>query len=128
LASEEITRPGYWHNTLAYFQDNRELSPVWKDLDWADGHHAEFVSPPVVSSLLLTDGRSISHHRSLDDAVSSVAKFSRKDADAWRTAHERFGNSSEYLIPVYYTRPQNTADATKARREPAGKSSNVYGN
>ena len=24
LASEEITRPGYWHNTLAYFQDNRE--------------------------------------------------------------------------------------------------------
>ena len=25
LASEEITLPGYWHNTLAYFQDNREL-------------------------------------------------------------------------------------------------------
>ena len=24
LASEEITMPGYWHNTLAYFQDNRE--------------------------------------------------------------------------------------------------------
>ena len=33
LASEEITRPGYWHNTLAYFQDNREVSPVWKELD-----------------------------------------------------------------------------------------------
>ncbi|MDP2601234.1 MAG: hypothetical protein Q8S00_01375, partial [Deltaproteobacteria bacterium] len=65
LASEEITKPGYWHNTLAYFQDNRELSPVWKDLDWADGHHAEFVSPPVVSSLLLADGRSVSQHQSL---------------------------------------------------------------
>ena len=50
LASEEITMPGYWHNTLAYFQDNREVSPVWKDLDWANGYHAEFVSPPVVSS------------------------------------------------------------------------------
>ena len=53
LASEEITLPGYWHNTLAYFQDNREVSPVWKELHWEDGHHAEFVSPPVVSSLLL---------------------------------------------------------------------------
>ncbi len=45
LASEEITLPGYWHNTLAYFQDNRELSPVWKELNWAEGYHAEFVSP-----------------------------------------------------------------------------------
>ena len=42
LASEEITMPGYWHNTLAYFQDNREASPVWKDLNWAEGYHAEF--------------------------------------------------------------------------------------
>ncbi len=59
LASEEITRPGYWHNTLAYFQDNRESSPVWKELDWADGYHAEFIAPPVISALLLADGRSI---------------------------------------------------------------------
>ena len=42
LASEEITRPGYWHNTLAYFQDNREVSPPWRELNWDNGHHAEF--------------------------------------------------------------------------------------
>jgi len=65
LASEEITIPGYWHNTLAYFQDNREVSPVWKDLDWANRYHAEFVSPAVLSALLLTDGRSIAQHQSL---------------------------------------------------------------
>jgi phytoene dehydrogenase-like protein len=123
LASEEITRPGYWHNTLAYFQDNRELSPVWRELDWADGHHAEFVSPPVVSSLLLTDGRSISHHRSIDDTVASVAKFSRQDADAWRTTHERFHKlTREYLIPYYYSRPQNLGTLLhKLDGEPAGK-------
>ena len=59
LASEEITLPGYWHNTLAYFQDNRARSPVWKDLNWEKGHHAEFVSPAVIGSLLLPDGRSL---------------------------------------------------------------------
>lgn len=123
LASEEITRPGYWHNTLAYFQDNRELSPVWKDLDWADGHHAEFVSPPVISSLLLTDGRSLSHHRSIDDTVASVAKFSREDGPAWRATHDRFHKLiREYLIPYYYTRPQNTgAILQRLDSEPAGK-------
>lgn len=123
LASEEITRPGYWHNTLAYFQDNRDRSPVWKDLDWADGHHAEFVAPPVVSSLLLQDGRSISHHRSINDTAASVAKFSPQDADAWRTIHERFHKLiREYVIPYYYTRPQNTgAILQRLDQEPAGE-------
>jgi len=76
LASEEITLLGYWHNTLAYFQDNRHVSPVWKELKWDNGHHAEFVSPPVVSSLLLHDGKSISHHQSLDGTVKSIKQFS----------------------------------------------------
>jgi len=123
LASEEITKPGYWHNTLAYFQDNRELSPVWKDLDWADGHHAEFVSPPVVSSLLLADGRSVSQHQSLGATSASVAKFSRQDAEVWRTTHDRFHKLiREYLIPYYYTRPQKTgAILQRLDSDPAGQ-------
>ena len=109
LASEEITMPGYWHNTLAYFQDNREVSPVWRELDWANGYHAEFVTPPVVSSLLFRDGRSISRHQSLDPTIASVEKFSHKDAEAWRATHARFqGIIRDYLIPYYHTRPQNT--------------------
>ena len=87
LASEEITMPGYWHNTLAYFQDNRESSPVWKELDWADGYHAEFIAPPVISALLLADGGSISPAPSRSTArVAGIAKFSRKDAEAWRAS------------------------------------------
>jgi phytoene dehydrogenase-like protein len=108
LASEEITRPGYWHNTLTYFQDNREVSPVWKELGWDDGHHAEFVSAPVVSSLLLGDGQSISHHRSLDSTAGGIEKLSVKDAAAWRLTYERFHRLiRQYLIPYYYTRPEN---------------------
>ncbi len=75
LASEEITRPGYWHNTLAYFQDNREVSPVWKELKWDDGHHAEFVSPPVISALLLPDGQSIAHHQAIEQTVTSIKRL-----------------------------------------------------
>jgi phytoene dehydrogenase-like protein len=123
LASEEITLPGYWHNTLAYFQDNREASPVWKELNWADRHHAEFVAPAVVSSLLLADGRSISHHRSLDGTIASIEGFSRKDAQTWRAAHDRFHTLiREYLIPYYYTPPRDTGPILqKLDSEPAGK-------
>jgi len=109
LASEEITMPGYWHNTLAYFQDNREVSPVWKELDWAEAYHAEFVSPPVISALLLADGRSVCHHQSLEATATSVQKFSLKDAEVWRATYERFHKLiREYLIPYYYTAPSST--------------------
>ncbi len=106
LFSEEITIPGYWHNMLAYFQDKRDISPVWQELDWEEGHHAEFVSPPVVSSLLLPEGRSVSHHQSLDATAQSIAKFSLKDAKIWRETHNKYNNLiRNYLIPYYYQPP-----------------------
>jgi len=114
LASEEITLPGYWHNTLAYFQDNREISPVWKELRWDNGHHAEFVSPPVISSLLLADGSSISHHQAIDGTVKSIARFSLRDAEAWRQTHDKFHKLIHgSLIPYYYQAPQSTGAAAE---------------
>ncbi len=111
LASEEITMPGYWHNTLAYFQDNREASRVWKELNWAEGYHAEFVAPPVVSALILNNGASLSHHQALDETVADIKKLSAKDADTWRVTHERFHRIiRDYLIPYYHTRPQHLDD------------------
>jgi len=123
LASEEITMPGYWHNTLAYYQDNRQLSPVWKELNWAEGYHAEFVSPPVVSSLLLAGGESISHHQALDGTIAGIERFSRKDAATWRATHDRFHPLiRDYLIPYYYTRPEKAAAVLKnLEAEAAGK-------
>lgn len=110
LFSEEITLPGYWHNTLAYFQDNREISPVWQDLRWEDRHHAEFVRPPVVSSLLLPDGLSVSHHQALEETVASVAKISAADARSWRRTFERFHDLvRNYVIPLYYRPPTRGA-------------------
>ncbi|HTN73381.1 MAG TPA: NAD(P)/FAD-dependent oxidoreductase [Methylomirabilota bacterium] len=121
LASEEITIPGYWHNTLSYFQDNRAISPVWKELKWDSRHHAAFVSPPVVSSFLLADGRSICHSQSLDHTVDSVAKFSSKDAAAWREIHDKYHwLIREFLIPYYYQVPQsNGATNQELESDPA---------
>jgi phytoene dehydrogenase-like protein len=123
LASEEITIPGYWHNTLAYFQDNREISPVWKELRWDNGYHAEFVSPPVVSSLLLPGGASISQHQRVDATVDSIARWSPKDAESWRQVYGKYHDViRELLIPYYYQAPA-AEDALKQRLEsrPNGK-------
>ncbi len=120
IASEELTLPGYWHNTLAYFQDKRDISPVWKELNWEEGHHAEFITPPVISSLLLPEGRSISHHQSLDASVASVSKFSAKDALSWRHTHDRYNQLiRNVLIPSYY-QPPGTAGSLANKTENDG--------
>jgi phytoene dehydrogenase-like protein len=123
LASEEITLPGYWHNTLAYFQDNRAGSPVWKELNWEHAHHADFVSPPVIASLLLPDGKSISHHQSLVETVNSIRRFSSRDAAAWRQAYNNYQPLiREFLLPYYYRPPQaNGAGLEKLQTAPGGK-------
>src|SRR5581483_2800654 len=123
LASEEITLPGYWHNTLAYFQDNRERSLVWKELDWADGYHAEFVAPPVVSALLFAGGRSIAQHQSAEASAAAVEQFSPGDGAAWRATCERFRPLiHDYLIRYYHTRPEQTAHVLRElESQPDGK-------
>ncbi|MGH7810461.1 MAG: hypothetical protein ACREP5_09320, partial [Candidatus Binatia bacterium] len=123
LASEEITRPGYWHNTLAYFQDNREASPPWRELDWDQGHHAEFVSPPVMNALLLSDGRSLSHHQSLEQSVSAVQRFSARDGEVWRQVYDRYHRLiRDFLLPYYYQSPREGIGILQALdHPPAGK-------
>jgi phytoene dehydrogenase-like protein len=121
LASEEITLPGYWHNTLAYFQANRAVSPIWQELKWDTDHHAEFVSPPVISSLLLSDGRSISQHQLLEDTLSSIDKLSRHDAISWRATHVKFRPIiRDRLIPYYYNQPGNQEMAAAIADSEAG--------
>ncbi len=122
LASEEITSPGYWHNTLAYFQDNRSVSPVWRELNWSGGYHAEFITPPVISALLLSDGQSVSQHQAAAATIAGIDKFSPNDAATWRSVHERYHRLiKEHLIPYYYSPPQRGAALLeKLAAEPRG--------
>jgi phytoene dehydrogenase-like protein len=120
LATEEITLPGYWHNTLAYFQDYRDQSSVWKELGWDSRHHAEFVSPPVVSSLLFADGRSISYHQSLAETTAGIARCSSEDAASWRAAYARYHPLIREILIPYYHRPPEPIDVVVSRAHPNG--------
>ena len=74
----------------------------------------------------MRDGRSVSHHQSLAASVANLEKYSRKDAAAWRSTHDRFHKLiRDYLIPFYHTRPQHTGVVLqKLNTEPDGKNFN----
>jgi beta-carotene ketolase (CrtO type) len=92
-------------------------------LKWDDGHHAAFVSPPVISALLLPDGRSIAHHQSIEPTVTSINRFSTQDGAVWRNLYHRFHSLiRDYLIPYYYESPQRgAANLQQLDSEPDGQ-------
>ena len=78
LASEEITQPGYWHNTLGLFSGQPRS---FAGLEGAQmGRTATTLSSfrrRVISALLLADGQSIAHHQSIEQTVSDRSNGSR---------------------------------------------------
>ena len=82
---------------------------MWRELNWSEGYHAEFITPPVISALLLSDGQSVSQHQAAAATVAGIDKFSLNDAATWRSVHERYHRLiKEHLIPYYYSPPRHT--------------------
>jgi beta-carotene ketolase (CrtO type) len=77
----------------------------------------------VISSLLFSDGRSVSQHQSLEQTVTSIKRISTSDGESWRETHHRYYQLiRDYLIPYYYQSPQSgAAIVQKLDAEPAGK-------
>ena len=47
LTTEEVTKPGFYHNLHSLFHDAVDVMPAMKDLRLAEDHHVRYVLPPV---------------------------------------------------------------------------------
>ena len=121
LASEEITMPGYWHNTLAYFQDNREISPVWKELEWIV--RTMPVRLAAGGELIVIGGREIPFPASINCGDSQLCGvILHNDAVAWSQTHDKYHRIiRDYLIPYYQTPQSNGGANPELESYPAGK-------
>ncbi len=60
LATEQVTIPGFLHNTHAVYHAMVDYAPVFDDLRLAEDYGLRFVKPEVVMSMPLMDGRALS--------------------------------------------------------------------
>jgi phytoene dehydrogenase-like protein len=102
---ENPRHPGFLHNTHAFFHRGLDAMPWYRDLELAR-HGARYLEPDRNAVVLLDDGRALEWWRSLDRTVESVARFSRRDADALRRWVEELGPIVERaLIPEAQSPP-----------------------
>ena len=103
LATEEVTLPGYMHNTHSIYHMMVDYAPIYKDLRLEEDYNLKHVYPPLQCSLLLKDGRSLCLYADLDKTCESMARFSKRDSDTYREMHKKVQEYSEYyLVPATY--------------------------
>lgn len=94
-STEESARPGFRFNLHSNFYIGFSASPLVRDLELHRFGFA-FVEPPVQQGVTLRDGTALTIHRDVGRSCASLARFSRRDAEAFRALHEPYAVQMRY--------------------------------
>ncbi len=82
VRTEELTRPGYKHDTFSSVYPAGAASPVWARMPLAD-YGLEWVQPEAASAQVLPDGRAAVLYRDLARTAYSLEALHPGDGEAW---------------------------------------------
>lgn len=105
LATEQVTLPGFLHNTHAVYMPMVDYAPPLKDFDdyLTQDYDLEFAFPSLVMCMPFADGSSLRLYQDVGKTCDSIAEFSKKDAEAYRRVQDRFRVLTEdFLGPATY--------------------------
>lgn len=106
LATEEVTFAPHMHNTHSIYHLMVDYAPVYKDLKLAEEFGLKYVRPELQFALPLSDGKSLRIFTDVDRTCESFARFSKKDAEAYREIHHKFKKFMDiFIVPATYVPP-----------------------
>jgi phytoene dehydrogenase-like protein len=122
LAGEEVTLPGFLHNTHAIYMMMTEYAPPYTDFNLAE-YNINHVYPPLQFAMPLSDGRCLCLYSDLDKTCKSIAKFSKKDADTYREVYHRYKDYVQHFVApaTYYPAAPLLEQVTKMQQTDIGR-------
>jgi len=103
LATEELTLPGFYHNSHAIYMMMVDYAPPYQDLKLEESYNVKHLYPSLQFAMPLSDGRCLCLYSDLDKTCDSIAKFSKHDADAYREMYHKFKDYVQYFVaPATY--------------------------
>jgi len=88
LLTEEVTLPGFLHNTHAVYMMMVDYAPIYTDLKLEE-YNVKHIYPSLQFALPLSDGRCLCLYSDVDKTCDSIARFSKHDADSYRELYHR---------------------------------------
>ena len=103
-ATEELTLPGFWHDTCSTAHNLIQASPTLRSNELGLGAYGlEYIQPDPVVHLPFPDGTWLTQWRDLDRTCEEFAKFSRRDAEAFRRMMEEYDGVKSVFGAYRYT-------------------------
>jgi phytoene dehydrogenase-like protein len=103
LCSEQVTLPGFVHNTHAVYHPMVDYAPIFDDLELYTKYNVKMIHPQLVMAMPLLNGSSLGIYSDLDKTCASIAKFSKKDADTYRALYHQYDTAMKKFIgPATY--------------------------
>jgi phytoene dehydrogenase-like protein len=88
-ATEELTLPGFLHDSCSTAHNLIQASPAIRELGLEE-YGLEYLQPDPVVHIPFPDGAWLTQWRDLDRTCEEFAKFSRRDAEAYRRLIEDY--------------------------------------
>src|SRR5437763_2878343 len=103
-ATEELTLPGFLHDTCSTAHNLIQASPTFRDDELRLGEYGlEYIRPDPVVHIPFPDGTSLTQWRDLDRTCEEFAKFSRNDAEAFRRMMNEYDQAKGAFGGYRYT-------------------------
>jgi phytoene dehydrogenase-like protein len=103
-ATEELTLPGFRHDTCSTAHNLIQASPTLRDDELRLGEYGlEYLHPDPVVHIPFPDGTSLTQWRDLDRTCAEFAKFSRGDAEAFRRMMAEYDRAKGAFGAYRYT-------------------------
>ncbi|GAH35135.1 unnamed protein product, partial [marine sediment metagenome] len=89
LATEDLTLPGFIHNSHAIYHLMVDYAPPYQDFKLEQDYNVRYVYPDLQFVMPLSDGRCLCLYKDIERTYQSLAKFSKRDADTWREISQK---------------------------------------
>ncbi|MBM3167522.1 MAG: NAD(P)/FAD-dependent oxidoreductase [Chloroflexi bacterium] len=98
VATRELTLPGFKHEVGAYMHGIIQANPLLRndELGLKSKYNLKYIYPDKMFEAVFPGGRTMAFYRDFDKTCESIAKFSQKDAEAYR----RFFKFSNTMLKV----------------------------
>lgn len=103
--TEEVTLPGFKHNTASNYHGWVHYGPVYKDLE-LEKYGSKYVFPSVAFGMAFSDDTGFVAHRHMQGILSELSRFSEKDAKAFLALRDQFVRFKEVLKGFLFSPPQ----------------------
>ncbi|MDY6973776.1 MAG: NAD(P)/FAD-dependent oxidoreductase [Thermodesulfobacteriota bacterium] len=105
VMTEEPRQAGFRHNVHAVYMPMVDYAPAYKDLE-LENYGLEHVYPEVQFAMTFSDASSVCIYSDVEKTCKSFEKFSKKDAEAYRSFCLRAQKMmDEFIAPATYVQP-----------------------